>query len=350
MKRLLIGTMLSMSAVAPLMLVGCSHTTRDGVADIPRAPKPPEVPAQRMEPINVAYQESAKKQLRDAMSSPEPRIRANAVEAVQKTLGLSGKDMIVAALDDGDPNVRFAACMAVGKLGMTDQHTKLLAMADDSVAKVRVGVRFALHKIGDTTLSHDLESLAQHPSPRVREDVAFVLGELGEPSGLKLLVQMQPLQSDDGVRTQINESRWKLGDEEALEPISRGLVSNFLDDQMLALIALTGPRDRRVITFVRGKLTDTYDEIRLVAARCMGDLGSDAGYPVAMGSLKDVDPRKRLLAAVALGSIGRSDAQNSLAPLLNDKEQRVRVAAATALLQLQQPANLSNAAVTQTAP
>lgn len=350
MKRWLIGTMVCGALVAPLLVVGCGPDKRLAAKEFPPAPKPPEVPARRMEPINVAYQESAKKQLRDALSSPEPRIRANGVEAVQKTLGVGAKDLIVAALDDGDPNVRFAACMAIGKLGIRDQQAKLRAMADDSVAKVRVGVRFALHKTGDRSLSHDLETLAQHTSPRVREDVAYVLGELGEPSGLKLLKQMQPTQSDDSVLAQINESRWKLGDEEALEPISRGLVSNFLDDQMLALMALTSPRDRRVITFVRGKLTDTYDEIRLVAARCMGDLGSDAGYPIAMGYLKDVDPRKRLLAAVALGSIGRSDAQNSLAPLLNDKEQRVRVGAATALLQLQDPSRTTGGAVTQTAP
>ena len=135
--------------------------------------------------------------------------------------------------------------------------------------------------------------------------------QLGEPSGVKLLKDMLATEMDDAVRIQIAESRWRLGDVDAVEALCRGLVSNYVDDQMLAIMALTAPKDRRVEGYVRGKLTDPYTEIALVAARGMGDLGYDAGYPIAMKSIRSPDSRQRFLAAYALGSIGRSDAQSS---------------------------------------
>ncbi|HWP39699.1 MAG TPA: HEAT repeat domain-containing protein, partial [Tepidisphaeraceae bacterium] len=140
------------------------------------------------------------------------------------------------------------------------------------------------------------------------------------------------------VRIAAAEAMWRLGDERGLEALVAGTISKFADDQMIALQGIVAPRDHRVRDYVYGKLTDEYDEVALVAARAMGELGFDDGYAVAMKYLKSRDPRQRELAAVALGKIGRSDAQPLLSPLLQDEQPRVRLAAAAALLQLKDPA------------
>jgi HEAT repeat protein len=209
----------------------------------------------------------------------------------------------------------------------------LLALADDVSPTVRLGAKFALHRIGDTRQTRDLEATARDPDPRTRGDTALVLGLLDEPTGVRILTPMLT-DSNAAVRLQAAESLWRLKDERGLETLVSASVSKFPDDQMIALLALAGPRDRRVLGHVRGALTSDYDEVSLVAARAAGLLGSDEGMGVALRSVNSADPRQRLLAALALGAIGRSDAQDELAGLLKDSDPDVRLGAATALLRL----------------
>ena len=337
---ILIGSML-------LSFAGCAEQRRqaqlDQAKEIAKPKAAPEVPVAHPEPVNKAFQDQARQEIRASFTNIDPHVRVNAIEAAQDTMGTSAQDLIAAGLSDPDVNVRFASAMAVGKLHLDALKGKLMSMANDPSPRVRIGVRFGLHKLGETGLSQELVEMAKDPSPRVREDVAMVFGQLGEPSGLKVLRQMVITEQDDNVRIQIAESRWRLGDTEVQQMLTSRLVSNFVDDQMWAIMALTSTKDRRVETYIRGKLTDMYIEVALVAARGLGDLGSDAGYPVAMKGVKGTDWRSRFLGAYALGAIGRSDAQSSLAPLLKDSEPRVRVAAAKALLQLREP----DGAVTQ---
>ncbi|WP_428938057.1 HEAT repeat domain-containing protein [Fontivita pretiosa] len=305
------------------------------VTDLPK--RPPAPPPVANVPIDPALRSSAKEAVLAAFRSNDPRLRTNAVEAIEQTFARAeARTLIIEALRDSNLNVRWAAALAAGRLRLTDLHDELWTMAQqDPSPRPRIGARFALHKLGDVRLSHDLEKTAVDPDRRVREDTAFVLGLLGEKSALKILPRMLN-DSDAGVRIAAAEAMWKLGDERGLEALVAGIVSKFADDQMIALQGIVGPRDQRVRDYVYGKLTDEYDEVALVAARAMGELGFDDGYAVAMKYLNSRDPRQRELAAVALGRIGRSDAQPLLSPLLQDEQPRVRLAAATALLQLKE--------------
>jgi HEAT repeat protein len=241
---------------------------------------------------------------------------------------------ITRGLDDPQPVVRFAAAMAAGELRQADVHDRLRQLAlEDKDAGVQIAARFALHRLGDTSLSRDLERTARSASPRTRADTALVLGLLGERSALNVLRAMRN-DPDVAVRLQVAEAMWRLGDEDAIEPLVGGTVSQFPDDQMTALMGLAAAGDRRVIEHLRGALTSDYDAISLVAARGMGRLGSDEGYGVALRGAKSKDEKQRLLAALAFGAIGRPDAQDELATLLRDPDANVRLAAASAMLQL----------------
>jgi HEAT repeat protein len=142
---------------------------------------------------------------------------------------------------------------------------------------------------------------------------------------------------DPDVRLQVAEAMWRLGSEEGLTNLVAGSVSSYADDQIICLLALAAPKDWRVAEHLRGRLTADYPQVALAAARGLGELGSTAGYGVAVQYIRSPDPRIVVMAALAMGSIGRSDAQPLLAPLLASTEQSVRLAAATAILELKPP-------------
>jgi HEAT repeat protein len=170
----------------------------------------------------------------------------------------------------------------------------------------------------------------------------MVLGLLGEQTAVRVLRPMQR-DAEPAVRLQVAEALWRLGDDDGLKMLVASAQSRFTDDQMIAVLSLAAPKDRRVMGHLRSSLTADYPEICLVAARAMGILGSDAGYAIAAEGAKSKDPRQRLLAAQALGAIGRTDAQGLLSDLLKDRESTdVRLSAAQAILQLKGAASASN--------
>ena len=322
-------------ALAPLA-GGCGNKKPQDARQVRlnQPPKPPPpVPPRADVPVDQGLRDLGWQELSQAKGSPNPVIRAHALEGMKDSVGANAGDAITSALSDDAPIVRFAACMATGELKLAGGKQRLLTLVDDVDASVRVGARFALHRLGDVSRSHDLEVTSRDPSPRTRGDTALVLGLIGEPSAANVLIPMLA-DPDPGVRLQVAEALWRLGREDGLERLVSYSVSGHADEQMIALLALAAPRDRRVLGHITGNLTSDYEEVALVAARAAGMLGSDAGYGVALKGAKSKDPRQRMLAALALGAIGRTDAQDELAQLLRDADHDVRLAAATSLLMM----------------
>ena len=103
---------------------------------------------------------------------------------------------------------------------------------------------------------------------------------------------------------------------------------------MVGLLGLAAPNDSRIREHIRAGLESDYLEVKLVAGRALGMIGSDEAYVLARDTTRSSDARQRYLAALALGAIARTDSQDTLAPLLKDSDPDVRVAAATAILEL----------------
>lgn len=315
---------------------GCGGKRKGKSVRMNRLPEQPPAPPPRVNmPIDPALQSSAKAEMMKALSSSNPLVRAHAIEGLKDAMGPAAAGTIMQYLNDPSGVVRFAATLAVGELRVQQAKPQLLVLSDDRDASVRVGAKFALHRIGDTRQSHDLERTSRDPLPRTRGDTALVLGLLGEPSATKVLFPMSR-DPNAAVRLQANEALWRLGNEQGLNQLVSSTVSKYPDDQMIALLGLAAPKDRRVLGHLEGSLVSEYDEVSLVAARACGLVGSDSGYAIAAKGAASSDPRQRMLAAMAFGAIGRSDAQPTLANLLKDPDADVRVAAATALLQLHQ--------------
>jgi HEAT repeat protein len=297
-------------------------------------PIPPPVQNQRPEP---SLQAAARTEINAALSSNDGFVRAHGIEAAQNTLGATEKSIYLTGLKDSAPQARFASAMAIGRLQIVSALPQLEQMIDDSNAQVGLAVRFALHRLGNTTYSKEFETTATDASWPIRATTAQVLGLLGEPTASRILLPMLR-DKEDAVRLQAAESLWRLGNTDGLKTLVASVASGYPDDQMVALLGLAGPKDRRVLGHLRGALVTDYTEVSLVAARAVGMCGSDAGYVIAVDGTHSKDPRQRALAALALGAIGRSDAQAVLGDLLKDKESPdVRLSAAQALLQLKAP-------------
>jgi HEAT repeat protein len=316
-----------------IAVAGCggSGAKHGRMPDAPVAPPPP--PPVKAIAIDPSLRERAKAELAKDVESNDAVVRANAIEAIQDSVGVEGKEAIINGLSDPSPLVRFSACMAAGTLRLPDARLDLLGLVNDPNPHVRIGVRYALHRLGDTHLSHDLEKTSRDFDPHIRADTALALGLLGEKSALNVLEPMLE-DPDPDVRIQVAEAMWRLGSEEGLTNLVAGSVSSFADDQIICLLALAAPKDFRVVEHLHGRLTADYPQVALAAARGLGELGSDAGYGVAMKNLQSKDPRIVVMAALAMGAIGRPDAQPLLAPLLGSDQQPVRLAGATAILEL----------------
>lgn len=323
-----------------LVLSACSHNVDPN--RLPKSPKyPPPPPKQVSMAIDPKLLADARKTIQDAFTGRLPGVtaeskvvlRANAVEATQRTAGTAGSARILAALNDQSPLVRFAGAMAAGQIPVPAAYNRLLELIHDPDESVQVGVRFALHMLGDKRLSHDFEAYVQDPNPQVRANAVLALGLINEPSALKLLRSLKG-ESSAAVRLQVVESLYHLGDQNAGEELIVGTVSAYPDDQIVSMLALASTHNSTVAKSFLGQLTSDYPEVCLVAARALGEIGSDEGMAVALNGTHSRDPRQRALAALALGDIGRTDAQPALRPLLLDVDPAVRLAAATAVLQL----------------
>jgi HEAT repeat protein len=229
--------------------------------------------------------------------------------------------------------VRFAAAMAAGELRLEQARAGGTRLLNDKETHVQIAAIFALHRLGDVRYSSGLVEALRSPLPEVRANAAFALGRLGEKSALKIL---HPLLRDPtvDVRVQVAEAIWRLGGEEGVQFLIAAGMNRYPEYQMVALMALAGARDGRVTQHVRVCLDSEVPDVRLVAARAMGMLGSDEGLRIALDGTSASNTRQRYLAALALGAIGKPEGQEALARLLRDSDPDIRVAAATGILQI----------------
>jgi HEAT repeat protein len=298
---------------------------------------PPEPPPRMDMPLSSELRGRAKAVLFETARANRPMLRRDALEALSRSVGVEAKAEYINALSDADPAVRFTGAMACGSLRIAESRSKLLHLVNDPDRRVQIAARFGLHRIGDYTYSRDFEKTARDLDPAVRAVTAQVLGLLEEPTAVNILASMTS-DRNQYVRLCVAEAMWRMGDEEALQPLLAGMISPDPADQMMCITAVAAPGRRDVIQHVRSRLTHpTWVEIPLVAARAMGDLGSDEGMTIAVRAVSSAEPRHRAMAAMALRSIGRTDAQPMLANLLQDPVPQVRLSAALAVLQLKAP-------------
>jgi HEAT repeat protein len=173
-------------------------------------------------------------------------------------------------LKDPDGGVRATALNAMADVGVPDAGALILAGVEDEDAFVR---RIA----------------------------AKLLGDLGNPDNVPILVHLLLQDPDPSVRQSAAESLEALGGQEAVE----GLVAGLKDPMKgVRLAAARGIRtvdpSAAIAEMARLALEDPVWEIRVQAARALGNSGESSVLPVLQRALEDEDRNVRAAAANAL--------------------------------------------------
>ncbi len=232
-------------------------------------PAIPPPPPRAHVPINETFRESARAEIYAALNSEDPVIRTHAIEAAREALASAARPQILKALEDKQGIVRYAAAMATGELRLDGARATLIKMINDPDQGAQVGAIFALHRLGDVRFSAGLESALRSPELNVRATAAFALGRLGEKSAINILRSCLKDRAIE-VRLQSAEALWRLGDEDGLKTLVAASLSGHPAHAMVALLALAAPGDVRLIEHIRAGLESDYLEVKLVAARALG--------------------------------------------------------------------------------
>lgn len=273
-------------------------------------------------------------------------VRCNAIEALVQVAPREALPEFRESLRCDSPLVRFAACVALGQVRDEASRVAISEALRDPDARVRLAAAFAAVRLGDSRRAADLVNvLNDHPDENLRSDAAYLIGLIGEPRALRRLRLAESREKSARVRLHIYAAMARLGDQRAIDELIRAsqgaAETRLIALQSLAELKTEQARDALMLRC--GPLED-YLEVRLIAARGLGYLGSTAGFELARQHLfaqysdRD-DPnrtfRTRSLAALVLGACRDPRALPLLERLAaTEIDERTQVAACFAICQI----------------
>jgi HEAT repeat protein len=200
-----------------------------------------------------------------------------------------------------------------------------------SFAAVRLGVRNEARTLAD--------ALSDSPDENMRADAAYLIGRLHDHQALRRLKLAATREKSTKVLVHICAAMAELGDKDGLDALIQFSQGDLIA-RLVALQSLADLGDERATDALKFALNDqrSYLQMRLIAARGLGRLGSEAGYKTAADAIHYVSKdendtmRVRTLAALALGEMHDARALGLLMVLAEDQsDMRVQVAAAYAI-------------------
>ncbi len=282
---------------------------------------------------------------------------SNAIEALVQVAPRDGRPAFRAALRSDVPIVRYAGLVALGEVNDCAKLADIKSYVRDPNPHVRLGAAFAAVRCGSDGYARLLTgTLMNSDDEGLRADAAGLLGRLQEPRARKWLraaLHNPTNEKSNRVSVQLYWALARLGDLDSVQSLirfSQGDAATRTDALMLlADLAHPDARDALRYRLHGSEQIEEYLEMRLIAARGLGALGSREGYDFARAMLtytppapKDKPPPEvnrvfpiRSLAVHALAHIGDPRA---LAPLRDiaesETDPRLQVAAAYAICEI----------------
>jgi HEAT repeat protein len=318
-----------------VLVVGCAQPTR----------RPTE-----LSPIRKAELEHrALDLLKRAANSSNDLLAAHAMEALVDVAPETGQPIFHRQVNADERLIRFAAYVSLGRIQDCAARDLFDAGIEDINHRVRLAAAFAALRCGGDEdryapiLAH---TLRHHPDPNLRADAAYLIGLLGEERAKRRLEIVVRRDRNAKVATHAVAALAMLGDDEAFRQLINYTQGHEVA-RFIALQTLYELKDPRAEEALQNRLgpAEDYVLLRLVAARALGELGSDAGFDLALRLAdpaipikEDVDSNERMKlrtnAALALGAIGDARALPVLEALAQADDPRVQVAACYALLKI----------------
>lgn len=276
------------------------------------------------------------------LHSASPAIRAAAVESASQLPAPAAVRALKKALKDKSSAVRFTACIVIGNLRLRVFKSRLLQMYPESGQRVKSGIIYALARLGDERNVGQLAVLLHSQNPTVRANAAMVLGRLGDPSAIGLL-RTDSSDPIHAVRLAVTSALARLGYHRAISSIIALSYSRYAIDHLAALNTSRSLNTPLAANVLLNGLHDPLPAGQLIAARGLGQRGSEQGEKIARHYSRSSNPSYRVLAALALGWIPDGNNADRLVHMLHDPSEKVRIAAAAGLLHLYHLAKLGEA-------
>lgn len=277
-------------------------------------------------------------------------VACHAIEALTAVAPAIGKPLFREATRAPSPLVRFAACAALGELRDATAIDDLARCQRDPERRVRLAATYAAYRCGAGDPQLLFQTLAEDADENLRADAAYLIGRLGQKAAITRL-RAATNDKSNKVVVQVYGAMARLGDKPALDQLINFAAGDVLSRAIaLQELADIGDERARDALLYRFASKEDYIQIRLIAARGLGRLGSRAGFDFALAQTRFSDKdetetmRVRSLAALALGSIGDPRALAALRTLAESNDERVQVAACYAICQITRPARATRAA------
>lgn len=287
-------------------------------------------------PISIVPAEGV---IMEGMHSPSSAIRCAAVESSSQLPAPSAVVALREALKDRSSAVRFTACIVIGNLHLRTFKSELLQIYPNSGQRLRAGIIYALARVGDEHHMGQLAILLHSKNPTVRANAAMVLGRLGDPSAIGLL-RTDSSDPVHAVRLAVTSALARLGYHRAISSIIALSYSRYAIDHLAALNTSRSLNTPLAANVLLNGLHDPLPAGRLIAARGLGQRGSEQGEKIARHYAHSSNASYRVLAALALGWIPDGSNADRLVRMLHDPSEKVRIAAASGILHLYHLAQL----------
>lgn len=287
-----------------------------------------------------------------ASRSNNAQVRANAIEGLELSPARLGP-VLGLGLRDTNEGVRTVAAVVAGEKKQRAQMGAVRALLRDRSPYVRAAAIYSLLSMGDRSVDPTpLGDLAtRSSSARVRAQAVTFLGQLGDPSAVAVIrsaVAGQMPRVGEGemrmLRLTVSEALVRLGENDEIHTLHAALFPSTPDQLESAAVAaqMLGELGSRrsipeltnlVVYRESGTGQQMPGEVRMAAARSLGQLGKRDGAFVGLEYMNDANPVLRAQAARVLGVMRGPEVMGGLERLMGDANPLVRVSAAAGMLE-----------------
>lgn len=262
-----------------------------------------------------------------ALKDSIKEIRWMAAGALGELRASEAVESLIDLLSDSDPDVRWKAAESLGSIGDPRATEALTHLLDDPDETTRLQALWALGKIRDRRATKPIVRCLSDSDQEIKTAAIWALGRLGDRSAIAALRE-RLLDRHPGIRAKAAESlaacRWKPGD-----PREKGVFAFAKRDWKEV-----SRYSRQLIDVLIWALDDEYFDVRLHAARHLGEARSRYAVEHLQKALDDPVEVVGYEAAAALAEIGDARSVRALVHALECNFLGTRKVAAGALERL----------------
>lgn len=270
---------------------------------------------------------SASPQLIHNLQTAHPLVRGRVAEIFSISKDKNAIPALLEALNGEFYTVRSRSAIALGYIGDSKYIPNLLPLLKDKEDEVRISACVALGLFKDpSTFERIGDVLLDDPKIEVRQAAAKALGDTKHPDAIQYLMEALRdsfwwFEREDIVKDLLNAIE-NMG-EAVVEPLIEALTDKEKTVRKYSAMMLGNLKDARAVEELGMTLYDLHDEVSLVAAESLAQIGESA-IPVLSEALTHPEVGVREHAVYGLGKIQNERVIPFLVEMLKDNDRLVQ--------------------------